>query len=138
MRPSETVFAVATEAEGREAFRALGAHFESREETSPPRSVTYYDTFDWRIYRDGGTLRRASTRRGPQVIWADFSGTIHHRLAATEVPAFVWDFPPGDFREALAPVLEMRRLLPVVELRSHSRELRLLDGEEKTDRKSVV
>ena len=132
MRPSETVFALADGAEGREAFRALGDRFESREETSPPRAVTYYDTFDWRIYRDGGTLRRVAARRGPQLVWADFSGTVRHRLAAAEVPAFVQDFPPGDFREALAPVLEMRRLLPVVELRTRSRELRLLDGEEKT------
>ncbi len=123
---------------------------------APRRRVVYFDTFDWRIHRDGGVLRlaparrhagRAPAHRGAELTWLKLDGSVRHRLpveipgagrgksGAGETPAlppFARDFPAGAFRRAIAPVIAMRRLMPVVELELGGRALRVLDGREKT------
>lgn len=110
----------------------LAARFTVRSENQPLRRVCYFDTFDWRLHRAGGCLRLAPERGGRKLTWLSGNGEPRHRLAADAAPPFAWDFPPGPFRQALEPVIAMRRLLPVVELRLGGRALRVLDGREKT------
>jgi hypothetical protein len=98
------------------------------EEEGPVVDRVYYDTFDWRIYDDGGTLQ-ATPRTWT---WCDGTGHSPYPRQAGRPPAFAWDLPEGEFRTALASVVEMRRLLPRVRVRVESRILRVLDGEKKT------
>ena len=120
-------------------LEALVAALSVAVEEEPRRRITYFDTFDWRLHRAGGCLRWAAGRRRgpladrrPTLSWLSLDGMVRHRLPAEKVPPFVWDFLEGAFRQALAPVISMRRLLPVVELELGGRTFRILDNREKT------
>ncbi len=111
-------------------------HERLRLEEQPQLQSTrrYYDSFDWRLYQGDALLYREDDGSGPRLIWSGRDG-LHIRETVRlkgEVPRFAWDCPPGLMRDGLAPLLEMRALLPQLELRSQLRTLRLLDGEEKT------
>ncbi len=70
-----------------------------------------FDTFDWRLYAAGWKL----CRDGSALRLTSLDET--HALAAVvsrKTPRFVWEFPEGPLKEKLAPVLEMRALLPVL------------------------
>ena len=125
-------YAVPAAADREQLLEAVETRFRVLSEADPARRVTYFDTFDWRLYRAGGCLRLTPGRRGKALSWLSLDGTLRHRLAVDSAPTFAWDFPPGPFRQALEPVIEMRRLLPVVELRLGGRTLRVLDGRDKT------
>jgi len=85
---------------------------------------TYYDTFDGRLAA-GGTP--AVYERGRLVLngaSAGLEGPPQRVLAA--------DLQPGPLRDALAPLIDVRALLPLAELQIHERRLRILDSERKT------
>ncbi len=134
LQPQEIAYAIPPGPEGEDLVASLETHLRLATDRNARRLVTYYDTFDWRLHRAGGCLRLASGRRGKALSWLSLDGALRHRLAADSVPPFAWDFPSGAFRRALEPVLSMRRLLPVVELRLGGHTLRVLD----TRRKTVV
>lgn len=96
------------------------------------RHVTYFDTFDWRLYREGGCLRLAPERSGPVLCWQRFDGTPRHRLQTPAAPPFAWDFPAGEFRRAIGEVIAMRRLLEIAKLRLDGFTVNVLDRREKT------
>jgi CHAD domain-containing protein len=75
--------------------------------------IRYFDTFDWRLYRKDLTLAR---RDETFVLRNRRTGAV---LAVEDVapeagPRFHWDFQPGPFREALAPLVKVRALLHLV------------------------
>jgi len=127
-----TTYDVASAAAERDIPDALQERFCVRQEARPARVVTYHDTFDWRLHADGGTLRSTPARGATRVTWSSYDGELRHRLRVGELGVFAWDFPPGPFREALARVIEMRRLLPIVEIEHGGWMLHILDREEKT------
>ena len=45
---------------------------------------------------------------------------------------FAWDLPCGPLRDSLEPIIDVRRLLPQVEVEIHGRMLDVLDDERKT------
>jgi len=97
------------------------------------RSVehTFYDTFDGRL----GARRLQLVGSGPSLELLDAATDVERasaelrgrrrRIMASELPA-------GSLRDQVAPVIEMRALLAVARVCRRRRELRVLDGEEKT------
>ena len=123
-------YPLVSDAEYTKVRRALGARFRTRR-TSPPRLRTiYYDTFDWRLYRDGGVLYAERIQGKRLVVWKS-GGRIRHQQKTDSPPAFAWDLPRGPFRNALTPVIEMRRLLPMVQTDIDASSLWVLDGSQK-------
>jgi CHAD domain-containing protein len=57
---------------------------------------------------------------------------VRKQATSTAPPGFVKDLPAGPFRDDLAGIIEMRRLLPIVEIESGGSALRVLDADEKT------
>ena len=55
--------------------------------------------------------------------------TVRHKGSMLR---FAWDFPAGRMRTDLTPLLEMRAMLPQVDVRIQRRLFRILDDEEKT------
>jgi CHAD domain-containing protein len=100
--------------------------------------VTFFDTFDWRLFRDGSALFAVKTDGGPLLTWTEWDGRPRLRLQAGATPAFAWDLPGGTFRERISKVIEMRRLLPLVEIERTERELSILDSYEKTVARVVL
>ncbi|UCF37733.1 MAG: CHAD domain-containing protein [Acidobacteriota bacterium] len=94
--------------------------------------VTYYDTFDWRLFRSGWTL---VTETSPSAQWLILSSLQEERAYRSRLeqrPGFSESLPDGMVRTELEPVLKIRRLLPLVEIRCSRRTFRLLDTEKKT------
>jgi CHAD domain-containing protein len=106
--------------------------FEAERERHLERA--FLDTFDWRVYQAGGIIESTSgDRRGIELSWRKRkNGLLLHRAMLDEAPGFIQDFPQGAFRANLAPVLEMRRLLPLVRIESSQQMLRVLGDEDKT------
>jgi len=103
---------------------------------SEVRHRVYYDTFDWRLYRGG--LRLWSDEAAQLRLEQLGSGQLRAVCQRVNTPAFAEDLPPGQLRDFLAPVLDMRALMPVVEVALDRQELRLLDELEKTVLRMVV
>lgn len=117
-----------------EVVDALTAAFSLCSEAEETIHSTYYDSFDWRLYQAGATLHESVSSGQHQLIWQNLYDEAPReslRLTAP-MPCFSWDYPPGLLHEMLRKNLEMRTLLPVVDLCHKVRMLRILDGEEKT------
>jgi CHAD domain-containing protein len=95
-----------------------------------PRRRTFYDTFDWRVFRSDGALQAVGDAPC-DLQWYDRNGSRRHRARVRRVPAFASDLPPGPFKEELRRVTEVRRLLPVVDLVDHKREWLVRDAQER-------
>ncbi|MGV9802796.1 CHAD domain-containing protein [Mycobacterium sp. NPDC003449] len=97
----------------------------------PERAVsrTWIDTFDWRLHDAGIALRfvddRPLTAQLPD-------GTDVRCPVMPKWPAMAEDLPAGPLRDALAPIIEPRALLPVVAVAGTVQECRVLNTDEKT------
>ncbi len=139
MRISEATYEISGQAQV--ISEKLHAVFRIRREIVPSRTRTYYDTFDWRLYRHGSMLE-AQGPPGKQCIrWESLPGgdgrsedvllcTWHPMSVAG--PFFAEDLPPDGYRDKLMSLVEMRRLLPVVQLKHRGHCLHILDQREKT------
>lgn len=94
----------------------------------------YHDSFDWRIYQAGGVLAEIHAGRGRRLEWRNrkTGALLGEQSRAGKLPRMLRDWAPGQLRERLGPILEMRALLPRVELESRVRGLRLLNEDDKT------
>jgi CHAD domain-containing protein len=103
--------------------------------SAPPQLLqrTCYDTFDWRVYGSKAVLEAEINGRQHELLWRslDDPGQRMH-AALTGAPRFAQDLPPGQLRDKLAPVLEMRELMPLVNISSRVHTLRVMDKIEKT------
>jgi CHAD domain-containing protein len=96
--------------------------------------LTFHDSFDSRLFQAGLQLdesraqgRQKLTLRGLNE--APVCEPIHLKGA---VPGFHQDYPTGPLRDRLAAALQMRRLLPQVEIRRRETIFKQLDEEHKT------
>lgn len=117
-----------------EAFlERLGEDYALAAPSSEALRGAYYDTFDWRLYLKGLALfveRNGSKSRlhlvdrlsGEEVLVTEGSGE----------PGMIESLPVGGVRDRLAPIIQMRRLLPLVEVRGERRDINLLNKDEKT------
>jgi CHAD domain-containing protein len=85
---------------------------------------TYYDTFDGRLRASGKPAVYEDGRLALNGAWAAVERAPERMLAA--------DLQPGPLRDALSPLIDVRALLPLAEVRVHERRLRILDSERKT------
>jgi CHAD domain-containing protein len=132
MNAEPLAFRLASATDGREILSAVEERFPCRRERHPPHQASFLDTFDWRLYRAAGLLSVTQEDQAQVARWTHLNGQARHRLRLSTPPGFAWELPPGAFRDAMSPVIEMRRLLPVVDLRLEHETLSLLDREEKT------
>jgi len=130
--PTPVHYALDSKAAGRTALQRVAQRFPSRRGTPLARAETYFDTFDWRLYREGATL--ASTPSGPErrLSYRSAAGTVLRQARHDSEPGFARDLPPGPLRDALAPIVEARRLLAVVAVEVRGATLRVLGPENKT------
>ena len=112
------------------ARASLAEHLEVRAGRARTSSATFYDTFDGRLHAEGLTLR-----------FADGRLALADPATGAEIAAADGDRPgkrlfdadlPNPLRERLAPVIEMRALLPVAKVRGRTLPLAVLNRDEKT------
>ena len=113
----------------------LAAALQPEGEVAVGRAVqlqrTYLDSFDWRVWGSGGRLVLEESGGRQSLHWhpgamspvtAPVAGTVR----------FASDLPAGPIRRDLAPILEMRALLPMGRVALRQRLVRVLDGQRKT------
>ena len=90
-------------------------------EVGPARTVdrTLLDTFDGRLHSAGLRLELRGGARKELVLRGGGAAPAH--LAADEAPRLATDLPPGPLRARLAPVLDVRALMPVLSLTARVR-----------------
>ncbi|MGD8911892.1 MAG: CHAD domain-containing protein, partial [Candidatus Thiodiazotropha sp.] len=110
----------------------LSESYRFSEATPVKLKQTYYDSFDWRVWQAGGELLHEQGEQN-RLCWVNRK--THQQLACQPIdasPEFPREMPQGPVRERLLPVLEMRVLLPMVQINQQRYTLRVLDEEEKT------
>jgi CHAD domain-containing protein len=115
----------------RGAGEAIAARMQIEDGVTCERDRTYYDTFDGLLRGGGLTLMHAD---GTLALVSQDSGVLVASLPmrAPTKPLFARELPVGPLRDAVAPITDVRALLPLVHLHSHERLLSVLDDERKT------
>jgi CHAD domain-containing protein len=90
------------------------------------------DTFNGRIAAAGARLSARSENGGALLQWHAREGQIRLEVPVKAPVAFAWDLPCGPLRSSLQSVIDVRRLLPQVEVEIHGRTLDVLDNDRKT------
>lgn len=101
-----------------------------------------HDTFDWRLWKAGTVLeleRPDGRGTAATVTWHDLAGSaVHARYELGAVPPMVESLPPGPATDRIAALVEMRALLPLVELHTTRHVLARIDAEGKRRGRIVV
>jgi CHAD domain-containing protein len=103
---------------------------------------TWFDTFDWRLYRAGLSLEYVATRRGGELVLTGATGS-----RAVAGPVTGWratrsyharDLPDGPVAERIAGLIAPRALLPTATVSTASAVARLLNADGKTVARLLV
>jgi CHAD domain-containing protein len=124
-------YAIGSPAAARRVTSALLASFHTRHDGRSLADRVYLDTFDSRLYREGGMLTADAADGAWVLTWYDLAGRRRHRSVQGGRPDFGRDLSEGRFRDELVRVVGIRRLLPVVRVEQSSERLSLLDHREK-------
>lgn len=102
--------------------------------------TAYYDSFDWRLYRKALALvGNKRTMHLTDLTTAAEGPTIAiTRRLVQQRPCFAWDLPDSTVKEQVAPLLDVRALLPQAEVYTHRTPYRVLNEDEKTVARLVV
>jgi CHAD domain-containing protein len=100
---------------------------------------TYYDSFDWRLYKNGITCEFNRSKTASTLLLRNLEDDLI--IASTEikeVPAFSPQFQSAEIHNILEPLLEMRALLPVCNLDYEIYYLNIINKDKKTVLRLVV
>ena len=115
--------------DGRNIISDLAKYYVLRQDRPTAKNVGIYDTFDWRLFEKSLVLYSSE---GELILHRLSDYRVVQRTKVGSPPSFVWDFPDGGLKALLAPILEMRRLLKLTEIRSQSTIYRILNKDQKT------
>ncbi|MDZ4219099.1 MAG: CHAD domain-containing protein [Methylobacter sp.] len=94
---------------------------------------TYYDSFDWRLYANGLSCEFNRTTLASSLILRSLnSGRIIASTALKTMPVFGKELEPGLIRDTLAPLLDMRALVPLCSVDVVLHQLAIMGDDEKT------
>ncbi len=139
MNRAESEFSLPSPLRAEAATRLIGERWSVVEEPEHPSEHSFYDTFDWSLWSDGGILDRRRESGVDELVWTAIGGESDPLTQpCTEDPAFAQGLAPGPVRERIRAPAGIRRLLPVMRIQSRERILRLLDDEDKTVARVVL
>ena len=133
MQTTQTEFAIPHGTSITNLLALLGKNFTLA--TRPRKTIvrTLYDSFDWRLYSNGAALESHDDGNVRQLYWREGKDAeLKPLFNLPQAPKFVVDLPPGEFRQQLAPILEMRELIPQVKIETTQTVANVLNAENKT------
>lgn len=95
-------------------------------------TLTFHDSFDWRLYTAGTLLWEEATGTRKRIVWRSLASGEALLDQPGEVPRFIRELPEGVLKQRLTPILELRRLFPLATLQRQRSPLALLDERGKT------
>ncbi|NOQ89516.1 MAG: CHAD domain-containing protein [Gammaproteobacteria bacterium] len=100
-----------------------------------PESVehrVFYDTFDWRLYKNGSAFEMHDDGRSRKIYWRkDKDAKLKIQLGLKKVPHLAAELPACELRQQLEAVISVRELLPRIKLRIKRQSLTVLDENKK-------
>ena len=94
-------------------------------------SVKLLDTFDWRLFKNGLTLKQLNSSF--ELYSLKSSGvTASDRFRASKRPVFLKDFPEGQLRKELSRHISIRALVPAAEYKEQNTDYSVLNNDDKT------
>ena len=114
---------------GQRWVEALADYYIIVEEQAKTETLTFFDTFDWRLFNESLLLYQS----GYDLILQDLSNDNPlYRQSINAPVTFAWDLPEGKLKKQLEPLIEMRALLELTQAHLHSAVFRILNDDEKT------
>jgi len=110
-------------------INGLADHYAIKKEPDHASIIRLYDTFDWRLFNKSLVLYESGNKLRLREIT---NYEILHSIEISSPPVFIWEFPDSELKKQLAPIIEVRALLKLVEVRSRSTPYRILNNDEKT------
>jgi CHAD domain-containing protein len=137
--PTSHRYTLPREAQPLEILQPLDPLGSMRIEPAVHGQRTYFDTFDWRLHAAGSILveERAADGRA-RVCWRELADDRLLGLSVGEIPRFVRDLASRELREQLEPLIEMRALLPVVQVSVVMQRVAVLNKQRKTVLRLVI
>ena len=93
-------------------------------------ACVFFDSFDWRLYHDDKFLQ--TTDSGGLTLQKLGCSETLYRLQQDKTPVWPADVESDGLREYLASVLEMRALMPMVEVKNQWQYINVVNNDEKT------
>lgn len=107
----------------------LADHYTIKKESAVAERLTIYDTFDWRLFNKSLVLYACGNRLFLRKL---AKNEIMHSSEISTFPVFIWEFPEGELKHLLAPIIKTRALINLVAVNSRSIPYRILNADEKT------
>jgi CHAD domain-containing protein len=105
-------------------------------ESDPPQTYRahYYDSFDWRLFKANKVLAWQQRNVDSQLcLLSAGNDSAQMAIHLKQQPSrFADELPPGQLRQELVDLLELRAFLPVATIETHSLACRWIDTEGKT------
>ena len=93
---------------------------------------TYYDSFDWRLYRDGILCEFNRSKQSSSLKLTNRkNGELLASTILFDVPSFSKQFNPGKVRQTLEPLMGVRALLAACTLECEAYHLDIINKDEK-------
>ena len=97
-------------------LRKLAENYQIAKRPPLKKNVTYFDTFDWRLYKNGLICHLQENVFGLSFL------KNQKLISSLEISdgksfRFWWDFPGGELRKRLSDLLDIRALLPLLNCR---------------------
>lgn len=123
-------FLVPDQLETAELLASIGQQFQVLESGEDAINALYCDTFDWRLFTAGMAL----SRRGDRYLLENRHGEklVEAGAGVRRKKLFWRDFPEGELRGRVQPVIDERALLPQFTLAGRIRNVNILNRDEKT------
>jgi CHAD domain-containing protein len=123
----EAVYVVNGESSPEVIARSLQTILPARLQPIARQQVAMLDTFDGRVRRAGGRLTQTSEQGASEMRWRPRGGRGKAAAVLTGPVGFTWDLPAGPLRQALTPVIGVRRLLAQADAEEHGSQLDVVD-----------
>ncbi|MGD9228296.1 MAG: hypothetical protein PVF26_17435, partial [Desulfobacterales bacterium] len=110
-------------------MRQLADQYTLKKAPAVAERFTIYDTFDWRLFNKSLILHSY----GNKLFLRELTKSeISYSVEFSRLPVFIWDFPDGELKEKLTPIIKVRALIPLVEFHSRVTPYRIFNRDEKT------
>jgi CHAD domain-containing protein len=113
----------------KQIIQQLADKYTIKKEPTIAERLTIYDTFDWRLFNKSLILHSSGSKLFLRKLTkSEISDSVEFGRA----PVFIRDFPDGELKDKLTPIVKMRALIALVEFHSRVTHYRILNPHEKT------
>ena len=109
-------------------INTIGGRYQIKKVKSEKNSVSYLDTFDWRIYRSNSLLMYINNSLQLQK-FENLQPSYKKEISNLQI--FACDFPKSDLKNAISKIIQIRALQPVANSTENCTEYNILDSNAK-------